>query len=129
VDNVARKELTTKQKLFCERYIVDFNGTRAYLDVFDTESEKVAGINASKLLKREDIRLYIQELIREKVSDDLTPDRILFELMDLAFNHDGSVPHGVKLQALSTLAKLMGMEVTKIQLEQVIFEGENEMMD
>lgn len=126
---MARKELTAKQKMFCHRYIVDFNGTKAYLDVFETDNEKVAGINASRLLKREDIRLYIQDLIKEKVSEDLTPDRVLFELMEIGFSHDGSVPHNVRLQALQTLAKLMGMEVTKVQMEQVIFVGEDEMMD
>lgn len=124
---MAKGKLNQKQKEFCERYIKDFNGTRAYLDVYDTESEKVAGINASKLLKREDIRLYIQELIREHVSQELTPDRILFELMDIAFDHD--TPKNVRLQALQHLSKLMGMEVTKVQLEQVIFTGEDELID
>lgn len=121
------KELNQKQKLFCERYIKDFNGTRAYLEVYDTEDEKVAGINASKLLKRQDIRLYIQELIKEHVSQELTPDRILYELMDIAFNHE--VPHNTRLQALQHLSKLMGMEITKIQMEQVVFVGEDEIQD
>ena len=119
--------MTTKQKLFCERYIVDFNATKAYLEIFDTESEKVAGINASKLLKKVEIREYIQQLIREKVSDDLTPDRILYELMGIAFDYDITTKD--RLQALIHLSKLMGMEVTKVQLEQVIFEGENELSD
>lgn len=124
---MARGELNTKQKLFCERYIVDFNGTRSYLDIYNTEDEKVAGINASKLLKRPDVRLYIQQLLKEKVSEDLTPDRILYELMSIAFNHD--VPYSERLKALTHLSKLMGMEVTKVQMEQVIFVGEEEMMD
>lgn len=122
--------MTTKQKLFCEEYLSNgFNGTKAYLEVFDTESEKVAGINASKLLKKVEIREYIQELIKEHVSSELTCDRILYELMDLAFNHDGSVPHNVRLSALQHLSKLLGMEVTKVQMEQVVFIGEEEMMD
>ena len=121
------KELNARQKQFCERYIKDFNGTRSYLEVYNTESESVAAINASKLLKDERIRKYIQELIREHVSQDLTPDRILYELMDIAFNHE--VPYNVRLQALQHLSKLMGMEVTKVKMEQVIFVGEDEMMD
>lgn len=124
---MARGELNRKQKAFCERYIVDFNGTRSYLDVYDTTDEKVAGINASKLLKRQDIRLYIQQLLKEKVSEDLTPDRILYELMSIAFNHE--VPYSERLKSLQHLSKLMGMEVTKVQMEQVVFIGESEMMD
>lgn len=121
------KELNQKQKQFCERYIKDFNGRRSYMEVYETDNERTAEVNASKLLKRQDVRLYIQELIREHVSQELTPDRILYELMDIAFNHD--IPHNTRLQALQHLSKLMGMEVTKIQMEQVIFVGEDEMMD
>lgn len=120
-------KLNRKQQAFCERYIVDFNGTKSYLAVYDTESETVAGINASKLLKKPQIRLYIQELLKQKVSEDLTPDRILYELMSIAFNHE--VPYSERLKALTHLSKLMGMEVTRIQTEQVIFMGESEMLD
>lgn len=123
------KELNKKQKAFCEEYIKDFNITRAYMRAYGTENEDSACICGIRLLKDARIRLYTQELIKEHVSSELTPDRILFELMDLAFNHDGSVPYSIKLQSLQTLAKLMGMEVTKVQLEQVIFEGENELSD
>ena len=123
------KELNKKQKAFCEEYIKDFNITQAYMRAYETTNPDTACICGIRLLKDVRIRLYIQELIREHVSNELTPDRILFELMDLAFNHDGSVPYNIKLQALQHLSKLMGMEVTKVQLEQVIFEGENELMD
>ena len=123
------KELNKKQKLFCEEYIKDFNITKAYMRAYETDNADSACVCGIKLLKDVRIRLYIQELIKEHVSQELTPDRVLFELMDLAFNHDGSVPYNIKLQALQHLSKLMGMEVTKVQLEQVIFEGENELTD
>lgn len=119
--------LNKKQKEFCERYIQDFNGTRSYMEVYGTENEKNAGICASRLLKREDVRLYIQDLLHEHVSHELTPDRILHELMEIAFDRD--TQKNVRLQALQTLAKLMGMEVARVQLEQVIFEGECELID
>lgn len=123
------KELNAKQKKFCEEYIKDFNATRAYMEAYDTDDVKGAGASSSRLLKNPLIRTHIQELIKECVSNDLTPNRILFELMELAFSHDGSVPHNIRLQALQHLSKLMGMEVTKVQMEQVIFVGEDEMMD
>lgn len=121
------KELNRKQKAFCERYIVDFNGTRSYMDVYGTEDEKTAGIMASRTLKKPHIRLYIQQLLKEKVSEDLTPDRILYELMSIAFDHE--VPYSERLKALQHLSKLMGMEVTRIQTEQVIFVGESDIKD
>ena len=122
------KPLNAKQKLFCERYIKDFNATQSYLEVYECEYD-TARANATKLLKREDVRLYIQELIKENVSQDLTADRILYELMEIAFSHDGSIPPNIRLQALQHLSKLMGMEVTKVQMEQVIFVGEDELKD
>lgn len=121
-----KKELNARQKLFCERYIVDFNGTQAYLEVYECAYE-TAMVQSSRLLKKVEIREYIQELIREKVSEDLSPNRILYELMDLAFNRDN--PQNIRLQALDKLSRLMGMEVTKIQMEQVVFIGEDEMME
>lgn len=125
---MEKKPLNMKQKLFCERYIKDFNATQSYLEVYGCEYD-TARANAPKLLKREDIRLYIQDLIKENVSQDLTADRILYELMDLAFNHDGSIPPNIRLQALQHLSKLMGMEVTKVQMEQVVFVGEDDIHD
>lgn len=122
-----KKELNVRQRLFCERYIVDFNGTQAYLDVYEGCTYETAMTQSSKLLKKVEIREYIQELIREKVSEDLSPNRILYELMDLAFNRDN--PQNIRLQALDKLSRLMGMEVTKIQMEQVVFIGEDEMME
>ena len=49
--------------------------------------------------------------------------------MEIAFSHDGSIPPNIRLQALQHLSKLMGMEVTKVQMEQVIFVGEDELKD
>ena len=61
------------------------------------------------------------------MSEDLTPNRILFEMMDIAFNRE--LDERIRLDALSKLAKLMGMEITKVQMEQIVFVGESEMMD
>ena len=121
------RELNRKQKAFCERYIVDFNGTKSYMEVYETDNEKNAGIMASRMLKKPHVRLYIQDLLKQRVSEDLTPDRILYELMSIAFDHE--VPYSERLKALQHLSKLMGMEVTKVQMEQVVFIGESEMMD
>ena len=121
------RELNRKQKAFCERYIVDFNGTKSYMEVYETDNEKNAGISACNMLKKPHVRLYIQELLKEKVSQDLTPDRILYELMSIAFDHE--VPYGERLKALQHLSKLMGMEVTKVQMEQVVFIGEEDIKD
>lgn len=127
-DIKTRKPLNHKQKRFCELYVESFNAYKAYLEAYKCEPA-TANSEGSRLLKRKDIREYIQQLIAEHVSEDLTPNRILYELMDIAFSHDDTIPPNVKLQALQHLSKLMGMEVTKIQMEQVIFTGEDDIED
>ena len=113
-DIKTRKPLKKKKKRFCELYVESFNAYKAYLEAYKCEPA-TANSEGSRLLKREDVRKYIQELIEEHVSEDLTPNRILYELMDIAFSHDDeTIPPSVKLQALQHLSKLMGMEVTKI---------------
>ena len=44
-------KLTEKQKRFCEEYLVDLNGTRAYCIAYPkVKNEAVARTNASRLL-------------------------------------------------------------------------------
>ena len=48
--------MTEKQKLFCDEYLIDLNGTRAYRTVYKTiKNDNVAGVRANKLLKQKDI--------------------------------------------------------------------------
>ena len=55
--------LTEKMKAFCREYVRNNgNGTQAYLTAYDSKSETSASIEASKLLRRDDITSYIQSL-------------------------------------------------------------------
>lgn len=55
--------LTVKQMRFCEEYLKNGgNATQAYLTAYDSESPKSAVIDASRLLKREDIQEYLMKL-------------------------------------------------------------------
>lgn len=57
------KGLNGKQKRFCEEYIFDFNGTRAYKAAYpDMKSDEGATVNASKLLTNANIQAYIKQL-------------------------------------------------------------------
>ena len=54
--------MTEKQKLFCDEYLKDLNGTRAYRTVYKTiKNDNVAGVRANKLLKQKDIAEYTYE--------------------------------------------------------------------
>lgn len=56
--------MSAKMKLFCEEYIVDVNATKAAIRA--GYSDKSAKVTASKLMKRQDIRDYIDQLLEER---------------------------------------------------------------
>ena len=79
------KELTPKQKKFCQEYLKDFNGTRAYKTVYKVKSDKVAGVNASKLLGNARVSEYLSETMHQtKVNDILDINGVLDNLSQLA---------------------------------------------
>lgn len=55
--------LTQKQMAFCEEYLKNGgNGRQAYLTAYDSDSPNAAGIEACKLMAREDIQEYLKKL-------------------------------------------------------------------
>ncbi|RHR14261.1 terminase small subunit [Coprobacillus sp. AM29-13] len=66
--------MTEKQKLFCDEYLIDLNGTRAYRTVYKTiKNDNVAGVRANKLLKQKDIAEYINKRL-EEIHNEKTAD-------------------------------------------------------
>lgn len=68
------KTLTTNQRLFCEEYLKDRNGTRAYKAAYpNVKNENVASVAASNLLRNIKISEYLakrlNELHQEKMAD------------------------------------------------------------
>lgn len=65
--------MTAKQKKFADEYLIDLNGTRAYMEVYKNISKKTAGNSASRLLKQEEIKKYIDQEL-EKIHNEKTAD-------------------------------------------------------
>ena len=61
-------ELTQKMKNFAQAYVRYGNGTKAYMEAYDTEKDNVARIESSKLLKRDDVTAYIEEISRPTIN-------------------------------------------------------------
>ena len=55
--------MTEKQKLFCDEYLIDLNGTRAYRTVYKSKTDRTAATRASNLLKKEDIAEFLSKRI------------------------------------------------------------------
>ena len=66
--------MTEKQKRFCDEYLIDLNGTRAYKNAYpNVKNNDSAAVNASKLLRNTQIKAYISEQI-EKLHNEKTAD-------------------------------------------------------
>ena len=58
--------MTEKQKMFCDEYLIDLNGTRAYKAVYrNIKTDNAAAVRASKLLDQKDISEYIHKRLKE----------------------------------------------------------------
>ncbi len=108
-------ELNTKQKRFCEQYLVDGNATKAAIRA--GYSQRSASSIGNENLKKPKIQRYISQL-REarKLRTQVTADRILQELATMAFAKKG-VKTGHKLKALGMLGNHVGIFDNQPNLE------------
>ena len=79
-------KLPAKQQLFVKEYIVDLNGTQAYLRAGYKASEEAARRNASRLLTKADIQAAIREAMKAREQrTEVSADRVVKELAKIAF--------------------------------------------
>lgn len=80
-------KLTDKQKRFVNEYLIDFNGTQAYIRAgYKATSNKVAEANARKLLAKHSVQEYLnerQDALQKRT--EITQDKVLKELAKIAF--------------------------------------------
>lgn len=68
------KELTPKQKAFCDEYLIDLNGARAYKKIYkNIKNDATARANASRMLTKANIKVYIAERMKE-IQNEKTAD-------------------------------------------------------
>lgn len=68
------KELTPKQKAFCDEYLIDLNGARAYKKIYkNIKNDATARVNASRLLTNANAKAYIAERMKE-IQNEKTAD-------------------------------------------------------
>lgn len=77
--------LTEKHKLFVREYLKDFNGTRAYKEVYKC-ADDTARINASKLLTKSNIQDAIRKQADKRLNKvEIGVEDVLNELKSIAF--------------------------------------------
>jgi phage terminase small subunit len=82
------KKLTDKQQRFCEEYVKDFNGLRAYQRAgYKIDSLTTANAESSKLLKKAHIQSYLTKLRSDlRMSDLIEIKRIIQELQIVGYS-------------------------------------------
>ena len=115
-------QLTPKQKIFVDEYLVDLNATRAYKAAgYSVKSDNAAGVEGYKLLRNPKIDKYIQQRMKDREKrTEITQDRVLQEYARLGFldprklfNEDGS-PKNITDLDDDTAAALAGLDVMEI---------------
>ena len=73
--------MTEKQKIFCDEYLIDLNGTRAYKIAYPhVKKDDIAAAASSRLLKNVEIARYIEKSILERSKrTEITQDNVLKE--------------------------------------------------
>lgn len=109
-DGEVMPKLTDKQKRFCEEYLIDLNGTRAYLAAYPrVRTEAAARTNASRLLTNANIQDYISELQKEQSKrTGIKADDVINELKSVAFT-ETNITGKEKIKALELLGKHLGL--------------------
>ena len=89
--------LTEKQRNFCQEYIKNNgDGRNAYLAAYDSNSPQSAGIEATRLLKRDDIQAYLTKLrkpiekavVRKMVNERETKKNLIQERIAVCIERD-----------------------------------------
>lgn len=67
-----------RHKRFCDEYLIDCNGARAYKAVYGDCENQSAAAKANKLLRRNDIKEHIQKRLEDIASEKIaTADEVM----------------------------------------------------
>jgi len=118
-------KLTDKQESFVKEYLIDFNGARAYKEIYPNVKDSTARTNASKLLTNTNIQDYIKSK-QKKTSDklEITKEQILQMVFDIAKSKGERTND--RLKAFEIVNKMLGLNEAekhevKEMLEQPLF--------
>lgn len=108
-------ELTDKQRIFVDEYLIDLNGTRAAIRA--GYSEKSAREIASQNLTKLNIQKAIEKAFNERKARVLvTQDDVVNGLLDEAKNKDEGASHSARVSAWAHLGKHLGMFTDKVEV-------------
>ena len=115
-------ELTDKQKLFADEYLIDLNATRAYKAVYKScKKDETARVNGSKLLTNTNVAEYINQRMKDREKrTEITQDKVLSELAAIAFAKGSDFAKVVEEPIILHGCYVMDPDTGKIRTEDVV---------
>lgn len=111
-----REDMKAKRRTFVREYIKDFNATAAVLRMGYNYERKIAQVKGAQFMAHPFTQHYLAEMI-EKADEKaiVSKNRVLFGLLRESeyYGRDGGAAQ--RISALRSLAKIMGLEITKIE--------------
>lgn len=106
--------MTEKQKRFCDEYLIDLNGTRAYKAAYPSvKSDDTAAAAATRMLRNVKVHEYIEQRTEElRSAKTATAAEVMEFLTEVMRNeNEGSVS---RLKAAELLGKRFGLFTDKV---------------
>jgi hypothetical protein len=109
------KKAPDKMLLFAAEYVIDFNGTRAYKEVYGKQlSDNTAAVNASKLLRHTKVCSETERLLAEV--KNRRNERKLRVIQDIeAIAYDKTLEPKDRLKGLELLGKTEALFTEKVE--------------
>lgn len=108
--------MTEKQKRFCDEYLIDLNGTRAYKAAYPSvKSDDTAAAAATRMLRNVKVHEYIEQRTEElRSANTATAAEVMEFLTGVMRNeNEGSVS---RLKAAELLGKRFGLFTDKVNV-------------
>ena len=108
--------MTEKQKRFCDEYLIDLNGTRAYKAAYPSvKDDDVGARSASRMLKNVKVRAYLDERLEQLHSERTADAQEVVEFLTTVMRDEkkGDVP---RLKAAELIGKHLGMFTDKVNV-------------
>lgn len=108
--------MTEKQKRFCDEYLIDLNGTRAYKAAYPSvKSDDTAAAAATRMLRNVKVHEYIEQRTEElRSARTATAAEVMEFLTEVMRNeNEGSVS---RLKAAELLGKRFGLFTEKVNV-------------
>lgn len=116
-----QEEVPLKHQLFLEEYLINgFNGTRAYMKVYDECTFSTAKSGACRIIKQPYMQAEIEKYKQEnKIQNGIDISYIVSNLIELieSSKEDEKIDRISILKALDQLSKISGIYTTNIKTE------------